>query len=304
MVAEPEWKRPEIRREIKLLSNGAGSVPFAVFPKISDNDQKGGFCMKFGISTSCFYPALTEEAAAILAQRRVPAAEVFLNAPSEMEREYLCRLRDVFRAGGTEVLSVHPFSSGLEPLLLFSEYPRRFADGVRLYRHYFVAAALLGARYFGLHGDRREGKTPAAFYFERFAALDEAAREYGVRVAQENVARCRGGSLAFLREMKAALPDAAFVLDLKQARRAGEDWREILAALGENVRHIHLSGCGAGEDCLPLTRGNFELREFLSALRAAGFDGGVMLELYRENYGGYEELFESLAIAEKVGALL
>lgn len=260
--------------------------------------------MKFGISTSSFYPALTENAADAIARARIPAAEVFLNAPSELEEGYLRRLKARLDAGGTRVLSVHPFTCALEPLLLFSGYSRRFEDGVQYYRRFFRAAELLGARYFIFHGDRKGAATPDSLYFERFAALDAAAREYGVQVAQENVSRCRAGSAAFLRAMKEALPDAAFVLDLKQARRAGEDWREILSALGGNVRHIHLSGCGEEGDCLPLTRGNFELREFLTALRAAGFDGGLVLELYRENYGGYEELFESVAIAEKVCAEL
>lgn len=76
--------------------------------------------MKFGISTSSFYPALTEDAADAIARARVPAAEVFLNAPSELEEEYLRRLKERLDAGGTEVLSVHPFTCALEPLLLFS----------------------------------------------------------------------------------------------------------------------------------------------------------------------------------------
>lgn len=260
--------------------------------------------MKFGISTSCFYPACTEDAAGQLAEAGIPAIEVFLNAPSEMEEGYLEDLKRKLDAHGTEVLSVHPFSCGLEPLLFFSEYQRRYDDGVALYRRYFETAQRLGAKYFVLHGDRREGNGSDELYFERFAGLDAAAREYGVRVAQENVARCKSGSLDFLRRMKDAIPDAAFVLDLKQARRAGEDWREILAALGSSIRHVHLSGCSDTEDCLPLTRGNFDCAELLRLLKEQQFDGGVLLELYRENFGEPEELYQSWEKMEKLYSAL
>ena len=40
--------------------------------------------MIFGISTACFYPELTEKAAEWLAAAKIPAAEVFLNSPSEL----------------------------------------------------------------------------------------------------------------------------------------------------------------------------------------------------------------------------
>ncbi len=255
--------------------------------------------MIFGISTACFYPELTEKAAEWLASAKIPAAEVFLNSPSELAPEFLRKLRDTFQRGGTQVVSVHPFTSGLEPLLLFSEYERRFTDGVDLYRRYFEAAAYLGASYVVLHGDRKERQGSWEFYFERYARLDEAAKSCGVRLLQENVERCRAGRGNFLAAMKKALPNALFVLDLKQARRAGEDALALLRTLGSSVRHIHMSGCGPEGDCLPLHRGDFDCRGFLRELNDQGFSGSVVMELYRDNYGAYEELSQSVSILEK-----
>ncbi|HIQ58239.1 MAG TPA: sugar phosphate isomerase/epimerase [Candidatus Merdivicinus intestinavium] len=260
--------------------------------------------MTFGISTSCFYPELTEKAAEWLAAARIPAAEVFFNAPSELAPAFLRKLRDTLDAGGTRVVSVHPFTSGLEPLLFFSEYRRRFEDGVEMYRRFFEAAAFLGASYVVLHGDRKEGKLPREEYFARYRALDEAAREHGVRLVQENVGRCRGGSAEFLAAMRKALPEALFVLDLKQARRAGEDPLALLRLLGKAVAHVHMSGCGPEGDCLPLHRGCFRPEEFLAELKRQGFSGAAVMELYREGYGEYGELAESVRILEAAAKAL
>ncbi|MGI5893017.1 MAG: sugar phosphate isomerase/epimerase family protein [Candidatus Merdivicinus sp.] len=259
--------------------------------------------MIFGISTSCFYPLHTEDAARHLAEAGIPAAEVFFNAPSELNPDYLRELKKILNDGGTQIVSVHPFTCGLEPLLFFSEYQRRFWDGIQWYRSYFAAASILGAKYFILHGDRKEAETSDSLYFERFAGLNAAAAEYGIQVAQENVARCKSGSLTFLKKMKDFLPDTVFALDLKQARRAGEDWQEIYSVLGSNVRHIHLSGCSDTEDCLPVTRGNFDCLHFLRTLQNGGFDGAILLELYRGNYGDYSELYDCWKKMENYAAI-
>lgn len=256
--------------------------------------------MIFGISTSCFYPELTEKAAAWIAQNHTPAAEVFFNAPSELQPDYLRELRKVLQSGGTQVISVHPFTSGLEPLLLFSEYERRFDDGLDFYRKYFEAAAYLGASYVVLHGDRKESKTPWEFYFERYFRLDSAAKTCGVRILQENVERCKAGRADFLTAMKKALPDALFVLDLKQARRAGEDLFTLLEILGTSIRHIHMSGCGPEEDCLPLHRGDFDCRKFFRVIKEKQIADSAVMELYRGNYGEYSQLSRSVAIMQEI----
>ena len=72
-----------------------------------------------GVSTACFYPELLEKALDYLVRHGVANTEVFFNAPSELEEPYVRRLAETARAGGTVIRSVHPFTSGLEPLLFF-----------------------------------------------------------------------------------------------------------------------------------------------------------------------------------------
>ena len=45
---------------------------------------------------------------------------------------------------------VHPYTSFAEPNFFFSDYPRRFDDGLELYKQYFHASAEFGARFFVL----------------------------------------------------------------------------------------------------------------------------------------------------------
>lgn len=250
--------------------------------------------MKAGISTACFYPQTPEEAISFLSARRVPNIEIFFNSFYEIQKDYLKELRAVLRDGDVNVLSIHPFTSGMEPILFFSDYERRVADGLEMYRHYFEAANKLGAKVFVLHGDRRGSNCPEERYFERFLRLFRLGEEFGITVAQENVERCRSGERLFLERMKEALgAEAQFVLDVKQARRAGEDPMAFVKTLGKNICHVHISDGGTAGDCLPIGSGDMDFAVFFEELRKLDYQGGVILELYRQNYRVREELIES-----------
>lgn len=262
--------------------------------------------MLAGISTACFYPELTERGLMFAASIGAQAAEVFFNAPSELTDGFLRELRLIADNAGTRILSVHPFTSGLEPLLFFSDYRRRFCDGVELYKRYFHAANLLGADLLVLHGDRRMSRKPRAAYFDAFGELAGEGRAMGVTVAQENVPRCASYCPDFFRDMRQYLPDARFVLDIKQAVRAGCTPGEMADAMGPGVAHLHVSDHNAQNDCLPVGAGDFDLTALLRQVRANGFDGGVILELYRDSYGEYKELSSAYqnicaAIADAIG---
>jgi len=252
--------------------------------------------MRFGISTSCFYPLPVEEAVRWLTEHRVPHIEIFFNSLYETEPPLLDEIKGMLRESGTRVQSVHPYNSALEPLLFFSEYERRVDEGIELYSRYFQAAAELGAEVFVLHGDRPGGFLPEEETFDRFARIAERGRTFGITVTQENVVRNRSREPGYLVRMKEYLGElAAFTLDLKQAVRAGYQPEDFLIPLGRSVRHIHLSDRDEHCDCLPVGRGNADIAGFLGKLRALDYDSGVIMELYRENYGAYEELTDSLA---------
>ncbi|MBR6790637.1 MAG: sugar phosphate isomerase/epimerase [Oscillospiraceae bacterium] len=253
--------------------------------------------MRFGISTSCFYPLPVEEAVRWLAEHGVPHIEIFYNSLYETGGTLLKEMKAALAASGTKVQSVHPFTSAMEPLLFFSEYERRVDEGIELYSRYFEAAAELGAEIFVLHGDRPGGFLTEEQTFGRFARLAERGRSFGITVTQENVVRNRSRDMGYLVRMKEQLGDlAAFTLDLKQALRSGVSAEELLDALGGSVRHIHISDSNDLSDCLPVGKGRADIAGFLGKLRELDYDGGVIIELYRENYDRYEELTDSLSV--------
>lgn len=262
--------------------------------KVSQNGEK--MHPKVGVSTSSFYPLHTEEALSRLGRAGVRRTELFFNAACELEEPFVEGLRETALRYGVEVVSVHPFTSGFEPFLLFSGYERRFEDGRRFYERYFRAARRLGAPLLVLHGDRRDSPLPEEEYFRRFGILSDDARCWGVTLAQENVPRCRCREPEFVKRMSRALGEkAAFVLDLKQALRAGTDAFSMAEAMGDRLVHIHVSDCGPMGDCLAPGAGCFDFVRLQEQVCRFGYCGSWIIELYRESYGGEEELFQSLS---------
>lgn len=245
-----------------------------------------------GISTACFYPMVTEEALALLAEKGVAATEIFLNSSSELAPAYLKELRQMADAAGVRLLSVHPFTSGMEPMLFFSGYQRRFEDGRDYYRRYYQAANILGAEIVVFHGNIAQFRMKREEYFDRFGILLADARKEGAEICHENVSRCTGRSPDFFLDMTRCLPDARYVFDVKQAVRAGEDVFEFVEAMGKRVAHVHISDHNVDHDCMSIGKGVFHIPEFLSYLHSQDFGGGVIVELYRENFSGIVELFE------------
>lgn len=250
--------------------------------------------MKAGISTACLYPALLEDVVRLFSENGVKRTEIFFNSHSETEPEYTRELEKTLRSGGVSVDSAHPFTCGIEPMMFFTHYERRFKDIVDYYRRFFEVMERWDAKIFVFHGNKPQNVFPEELYFDRFQRLSEAGREYGVTVAQEIVARCESGNKDFLARMSEALGDkAAFVLDTKQVIRSGEDIFDILELLGGKIKHVHFSDSSAFGDCLPFGRGNFDKDRFFSRLKDFGFDGTVMLELYRSGYKDERELLKN-----------
>ena len=248
--------------------------------------------MLAGISTACLYPLQTEVALAQLAAGGVASAEIFLNSSSELEETFLKEMRRTADDTGMKILSVHPFTSGLEPMLFFSQYQRRFDDGREFYKQYYQAVNILGGDMVVFHGNILQHPMAQEDYFSRFAQLMEDAKVQGVRLCHENVCRCSGRSPGFFRNMRRSLPQAGFVLDVKQALRAGETVESFLEAMGDSIAHVHISDHTNDQDCLSIGKGTFNIPQFLGTLASRGYGGGVIVELYRENFGSFVELLE------------
>lgn len=253
--------------------------------------------MLCGISTACLYPQDTLESLEQVAALQPDCMEVFLNTFREWDAPYLdalCRRREEF---GIPVVSVHPFTSGLEPFLFFTSYETRFEDGLALYRRYFEACQALGARILVFHGNHKARPIPMQDYAARFCRLCEEAERFGIIVAQENVDRCQCGQPEALRQLRRyATRPLHFVLDLKQARRAGAEVLEVARAMGpENICHLHLSDATPESCCLAPGKGCFDLAGLLKELFRGGFRGSSVIELYRGDFGQPEELAAAVA---------
>lgn len=248
--------------------------------------------LQAGVSTACLYPRVVEEALYDLALAGISQVELFINTHSELRRSFVDSLARLLERFEMTCCALHPYTSEMEPMMLFSNYPRRVEDYLEYCRLYFTAMQRVGASVFVLHGN----KMPAAsvnreLYFERFRRLADLGEQFGILVAQENVARCTSSSLAFLEEMRDGLGrQARFVLDIKQAVRSGEDPLAILRALGNHVIHVHISDHGEYGDCLLLGKGRFPISPFLQELSQISPDCAVILELYRSGFSDVSEL--------------
>lgn len=249
--------------------------------------------MKAGISTATFYPALTEVALAQIASLQAQCCEIFLNSFCELQPEFLQQLKRIAQAGGVEIVSLHPFTSSMESISFFTAYQRRVQDGLDLYRRYFEAMKVLGARYLILHGDNRYNPYSEEAGFENIARLCEAAKEYSVQVAHENVSRCKGHSLDYLARLSRAVPDLAFTLDIKQAVRSQVSPFQMVEVLGNRIAHIHVSDHNEHRDCLPPGEGSFDFDGLIHLLKQSNFGGSLVIELYRDNYRTLQDLHKS-----------
>ena len=255
--------------------------------------------MKVGISTaSLFLRKNNEEALPLFDAWGVPCAEVFLTSFCEYAPAFAHTLAAA--KGGVEIHSVHVLNTQYEPQL-YAEHPRVLEDANGWLREVLSSANILGARNYTFHGIARLKRTFRENW-QRFSAITaqiyETCRAAGVRLCYENVEWALYSRPGLFALLKKDCPDLGGVLDIKQARITGYDWREYLADMGESLATVHVSDVTAeGKMCLP-GQGVFDFAELFARLRDIGFDGAVLIENYARDYDEPDELrrsFEYLA---------
>lgn len=250
--------------------------------------------MKIGISSSCLYPMYTEEAFRLIAQNGVELTEIFFNANCELQPSFIQQLREIKDEYGIAIGSVHPTMSLAESFMLFSNYERRFHEGIDIFKRYGEIASQLGAKYVIMHGGKPNGTMDNHGYFDRFARVAQAVRQNGATLLQENVVNFRAGSLEALHDMSDYLgEDVNFCLDVKQSIRGGYSPYDVLQLLGNKIKHLHLSDSNEKYDCMLPLEGNFNFKKFLEKAVDCGYIGDAVIELYRTAYNDPQELFES-----------
>lgn len=256
-----------------------------------------------GCSTASFYPMQIEEALDILVGMDCKNVELFINASAEMTPGFIKELRRRTDDAGVTVTSVHPYTSAMEGMLLFSEYDRRTQEGFELYSRYMETAAMLGAAYVVIHGLYRMRKSLRSAhgisdetYYERMGKLFEMGRQLGAVPAQENVFNHRSSDPAFIAGMRKCLGNScAFVLDLKQCRLSKVVLEEMMDAMGPRLSHVHLSDSDDQQPCILPGRGTLDLNWLRGALQSRGYEGKIVTEVYRDAFQDMSELKESLA---------
>lgn len=251
--------------------------------------------MVFGVSTACMYPKNLELVIQQYGESGIRDIEIFFNTFSELTPDYVRGIEQQLRQYGIRVHAVHPFTSGIEPLMLFSEYERRMGDMLDFYRRFFEIMQRFDTRIFVFHGDHKASANTAELYAQRYSYLRDAALPYGVVVAQENISRCKSGDLSFLTELSQLLKDEiSFVFDIKQALRSGLEPMEVLRVMDRRVVHIHANDHTAGRDCLLPGKGNFDFCGLYTFLKEKKIAPSTMIEVYRSDFKEESELRKSL----------
>lgn len=259
--------------------------------------------MKAGISTaSLFLKKSNEDAVALLNEWGVPSAEVFLSTFGEYTPAFGQLL--AARKGALPVNSVHTLTEQYEPQL-YAAYDRVREDAFSVLRGVLEAARAIGAKYYTFHGVARIKRTGN---YDNFSFLSPKTREicefckaFGVTLAFENVEWATYNRPGVFRELQRECPGLKGVLDVKQARVSGYDYKAYIADMGPALAYVHFSDTdGNGGTCLP-GEGVFDAEEMLRCLVGNGFDGAVLIENYAKDYEDLTALKESwLWLQEKI----
>ena len=251
--------------------------------------------MQVGISTaSLFRRFFTEDAIAKLNELGVQTTEVFFESFCEYNKEFGELLKRV--KGDIDVHSIHTLTTQFEPTL-YSINQRAKEDSFKLLEGVLCAGEQVGAKYYTFHGGARIKRTPMVINFERVGKITneiiEMCKKHNMLLAYENVHWAYYNYIGFFKELKKYSPQIKGVLDIKQARQSGVDYREFIKEMNQDIVTVHLSDIKAdGKMCLP-GKGIVDFDEMFSLLKDVGFDGAMLIEVYENDFEKLEELMDS-----------
>lgn len=257
--------------------------------------------MKIGLSSASFYPEiLTENSITLMKKIGFDCGEIFLNSPSEYEKDFIKKLVREKETSGFQVISVHSFTSQFEPYL-FDRYKRRREDMLIYFEKVCKAANDLGASFYTFHGMRYAdpGKLDNDFIIQIYNLLIDICSKYNIKLAQENVSWCMSKDIGFLGMLNERCEGKLFfTLDIKQAYKAQIPPEDYIKAMGSSIVNLHINDKDSKNVCLLPGKGDVDYKKLFAKLKKAGYKGDAIIEVYRENYNDYSEIIKSKKILE------
>lgn len=252
--------------------------------------------MDIGISTATFFlRRYNEDSISIIKGLGGQTCEVFLECPSEYTEEYGKLL--LKRKGDLKVHSMHAVTMNYETEL-FNTFDRAYKDALKSFAGVLGIGKTLGAGFYTMHGRARIKKGGNYDDYvkngKRLEELCDFARNYDIQICLENVAWSLCNRPEYFSEIVKRAPSICATLDVKQARISGYGYEEYLNAMNTKIKTVHVSDVDdVGKIRLP-GRGNFDFKELFKRLYDVGFDGDMIIEVYKDDYGHESELTESL----------
>lgn len=234
--------------------------------------------IQIGLSTSSVYPLPLEQTFALAASIGYDGVEVMVTRDKRtQDAEALRHLSELY---GVPILSIHA------PVLLLTHFVWGTDPRTKLQRSAELAAAV-GAPSVVVHPPFRWQKD----YSTRFMQIvREITADTGVTIGVENMFpwAMNGRSVeAYLPGWDVTTFDCdAVTLDFSHAALSGQDARDIVAAVGDRLHHVHLcdgttsleDGTVFDEHLLP-GRGTQPVAEVLRGLADSGWSGSIVAEV-------------------------
>lgn len=259
--------------------------------------------LQLGLSTAAFYGRWeTEEAAASIAKMPVSCAEVFLQTGCEYELPFAQLVRR--NLGAVRCTSVHPTGIQFENQM-FGRSRRQRGEAFDAFRRVLDAAQELGAACYVYHGKSTAQLKPLPWNLQAnldmIGEMSLEAEKRNLIIAWENVFWCQLTTCERVLQVRRAMPQARFTLDIKQAMRAGQSPIDMARAMGSGLVNVHVCDWDEqGKLCLP-GEGVVDFKALFAALSEIDYRGPVILEPYLALITGDESLMRSLAfLAERM----
>ena len=260
--------------------------------------------MIFGMSTACFFPhAYTEQTIDIMSDMGIKNTEIFFSCMAEYQSSFITDLKKRLNDHDMNAYSVHALSMQFEPQL-FSLHNRARQEAVDIFQRVLEAGARLGASVYVFHGPsniKRAKKLSLDYHHiaETADFLSDMAKEYKIKLAWENVHWCWYAKPDFASKVLQLVntDNLYFTLDMKQAAQSGFDPSDFIKNAGGKLINIHICDFERTDEhgivpALPF-HGLTDFFTFRESLQKSGYDHGMILEVYWNNFADYKQLSDN-----------